>query len=40
MAPLAYTSQRNNLAKKLYEETMDELGFAGVEGIVKEFASS
>ncbi|KAF2177779.1 NAD(P)-binding protein [Zopfia rhizophila CBS 207.26] len=38
MAPLAYTSQRTQVAKTLYEETMSELSFAGVQGIVNEFA--
>ncbi|KAF2258789.1 NAD(P)-binding protein [Lojkania enalia] len=39
MAPLAYASHHNHVAKTLYEETVRELSFAGVQGIVDEFAS-
>lgn len=38
MAPLAYKSEGTRIAKMLFEETMKELSFADVEGIVDRFA--
>jgi hypothetical protein len=35
MAPLVYTAEGERIAKKLWEELLDELSFAGVRGIVR-----
>lgn len=40
MAPVAYTTEGIKLAKQLYEETMEELAFAGVREIVEGFSKS
>lgn len=38
MAPIVYTAEGQRLAKRLYEETLDELTFAGVKDIVDEIS--
>ncbi|KAI1771737.1 hypothetical protein F4818DRAFT_428903 [Hypoxylon cercidicola] len=40
MPPIAYTSEGLRLEKKLYEETLDELSFAKVRGIVDEVSKA
>lgn len=34
MAPIVYKSEGQRLAKSVFEETMDELSFAGVKEII------
>lgn len=36
MSPLVYKSEGLRLAKQLYEETLDELSFAGVRDIIND----
>lgn len=40
MAPLVYTSEGDEIAKRLWNETMDELSFAGVKAILEEMSES
>ncbi|KAH6638608.1 hypothetical protein BKA67DRAFT_665556 [Truncatella angustata] len=40
MPPIAYQPEGIRLAKKLYEETLDEFSFAGVRGLVNEISKS
>ncbi len=40
MAVIAYKPEGLRLAKQLYEETLDELSFAGVRSIVDEISKS
>lgn len=36
MSPLVYKREGLHLAKQLYEETLDELSFAGVRDIIND----
>jgi len=36
MAPLVYKPQGQEVAKRLWEETLNELEFAGVRDIIKQ----
>lgn len=38
MAQLVYTTKGEEVAKRLWRETMDELSFAKVESIVEELS--
>jgi len=40
MAPLAYMAQRTDLAKRIFEDTMSELSFAGIQGILLDTSFS
>jgi hypothetical protein len=40
MTPIVYKPEGLRLSKQLYEETLDELSFAGVRGIVDEISMS
>lgn len=39
MAPIVYKPEGEELAKRLWEETMAELSFAGVRDIIKEISN-
>ncbi|KAL4911391.1 hypothetical protein BDW74DRAFT_184764 [Aspergillus multicolor] len=40
MAPFVYTTEGGKIAKRLWQETMDELAFAGVADIVNSYSTS
>ncbi|KAL4995045.1 hypothetical protein BDV10DRAFT_137679 [Aspergillus recurvatus] len=40
MAPFVYSPEGENVAKRLWQETMDELAFAGVTDIINSYSSS
>jgi hypothetical protein len=40
MSPIVYKAEGREVAKRLYEETLDELAFAGVKDIMSGFAAS
>jgi hypothetical protein len=37
MAPFVYSTEGETIAKRLWQETMDELAFAGVVDIIKSY---
>lgn len=39
-APIVYTTEGEQVAKRLWRETMEELSFAGVQDIVDAFGIS
>lgn len=39
-APIVYTTEGEQIAKRLWRETMEELSFAEVQGIVDAFVVS
>lgn len=39
MATIVYKTEGRDIAKRLYEETLDEFAFAGVKDIMNKFAS-
>ncbi|KAJ2988953.1 hypothetical protein NUW58_g3713 [Xylaria curta] len=40
MSPFVYTAEAKQVIPRLWQETMNELSFAGVEGIIQELGSS